>query len=262
MALVCLLKFDREHQRFIRYRNTIHTDPDSLPQNINVESLIVDREGASGLVWAEWGPPTFDTIPAVYTALSLILIVRKIQRLNPLWVRYTEDSQKTLWIWYPAALSNRIDRGGGRYSYYRLTAGPADGTDVIAIGEDRSGGLWVGTYLMATGTASFRPANGTIPYVPAQSRRITYSLSSDIVFHLLVDHNREALGRTTSGGLSRFDAATERFITYKLLINRATIFLPAIGRRPRGNSCGSDRSSQVCSASTQRLANSPSICMI
>jgi signal transduction histidine kinase len=39
-------------------------------------------------------------------------------------------------------------------------------------------------------------------------------LSSDIVFHLLVDHNGR-LWAATSGGLSRFDAATERFITYK-----------------------------------------------
>jgi ligand-binding sensor domain-containing protein len=42
-----LLKFDREHRRFIRYRNDPF-DPESLPQN-NVESLFADREGS---IWA------------------------------------------------------------------------------------------------------------------------------------------------------------------------------------------------------------------
>ena len=36
-----LLRFDREHRRFIRYRND-PSDPDSLPQN-NVENLFADR---------------------------------------------------------------------------------------------------------------------------------------------------------------------------------------------------------------------------
>ena len=63
-----LLKFDREHQRFIRYRND-PSDPDSLPQN-NVENLFADREGS---VWAGLGrmgvthfatnPLPFKTIP-------------------------------------------------------------------------------------------------------------------------------------------------------------------------------------------------------
>src|SRR5580658_9196437 len=48
--------------------------------------------GASGLVWAEWGPPTLIRYPRRFTAF-LILIVRKI-RLNPLWVRYTKIVRK------------------------------------------------------------------------------------------------------------------------------------------------------------------------
>jgi ligand-binding sensor domain-containing protein/signal transduction histidine kinase len=201
-----LLKFDREHQRFIRYRND-PTDPDSLPQN-NVESLIADREGG---IWAglgRVGAAHFDTISPPFHSFPHLDSPKNT--VKPFVGAIYEDSQKTLWIGTPAAL-NRIDRGGGRYTYYRLTAGPAAGTDVLAIGEDRSGGLWVGTY--GHGLLHFDRRTGqfhTYRHNPADP----YSLSSDIVFHLLVDHNGR-LWAATSGGLSRFDAATERFITYK-----------------------------------------------
>jgi signal transduction histidine kinase/ligand-binding sensor domain-containing protein len=201
-----LLKFDREHQRFIRYRND-PTDPDSLPQN-NVESLIVDREGG---IWAglgRVGAAHFDTISPPFHSFPHLDSPKNT--VKPFVGAIYEDSERALWIGTPAAL-NRIDRGGGRYTYYRLTAGPADGTDVIAIGEDRSGGLWVGTY--GHGLLHFDRRTGqfhTYRHNPADP----YSLSSDIVFHLLVDHNGR-LWAATSGGLSRFDAATERFITYK-----------------------------------------------
>ena len=48
-----LLKFDREHRRFIRYRNN-PSDPESLPQN-DVEKCSRIGKGASGLAWAGWG---------------------------------------------------------------------------------------------------------------------------------------------------------------------------------------------------------------
>src|SRR5580704_4343776 len=201
-----LLKFDREHQRFIRYRND-PTDPDSLPQN-NVESLIVDREGG---IWAglgRVGAAHFGTISQPFHSFPHLDSPKNT--VKPFVGAIYEDSEKALWIGTPAAL-NRIDHGGGRYTYYRLTAGPADGTDVIAIGEDRSGGLWVGTY--GHGLLLFDRRTGqfhTYRHNPADP----YSLSSDIVFHLLVDHNGR-FWAATSGGLSRFDAATGRFITYK-----------------------------------------------
>jgi ligand-binding sensor domain-containing protein len=80
-----LLKFDREHRRFIRYRNDPF-DPESLPQN-NVESLFADREGS---IWAGLGrlglarfgrrPPRFRNSP---------ILTPRLARFNPLWVEYT-----------------------------------------------------------------------------------------------------------------------------------------------------------------------------
>ena len=202
-----LLKFDREHRRFIRYRND-PTDPDSLPQN-NVESLFADREGG---IWAglgRMGATHFGTIPLPFHSFPHLDSPKST--VKPFVGAIYEDSQKTLWIGTPAAL-NRIDRGGGgHYTYYHLTAGPAAGADVVAIREDRSGDLWVGTY--GHGLLHFDRRTGQFNayrHNPADP----YSLSSDIVFHLLVDHNG-TLWAATSGGLSRFDAATERFTTYK-----------------------------------------------
>jgi len=48
-----LLKLDREHRRFIRYRNK-PCDPTSLPER-NVENLFADREGSIWAAWAGWG---------------------------------------------------------------------------------------------------------------------------------------------------------------------------------------------------------------
>ena len=97
----------------------------------------------------------------------------------------------------------------------RRTGGRPDrraGSDVIAIREDRSGILWVGTY-----------SHGLLRFDPRTRRFKTYrhdpddpfSLSSDIVPRLLVDRGG-TLWVATADGLNRFDAATERFTVYKL----------------------------------------------
>src|SRR5260370_16875424 len=45
-----LLKFDREHRRFVRYRNSL-TDTESLAQN-SVRQVFADQEG---IIWASLG---------------------------------------------------------------------------------------------------------------------------------------------------------------------------------------------------------------
>ena len=200
-----LLKFDREHQRLIRYRN----DPgnlDSIPQN-NVENLFEDREGS---IWAGLGrkgmihfatkPLPFNRIPHLASSDGTP---------EPFVGAIYEDPQGILWVGTPAAL-NRIDRKAGQYTPYRRTEGPPGGTDVISIGEDRSGTLWVGTY--GHGLLRFDRRTGhfeTYLHNPTDP----YSLSNDIVARVLVDHNG-TLWAATKDGLNRFDAATGRFTTY------------------------------------------------
>ncbi len=201
-----LLKFDREHRRFIRYRNS-PVALNSLPQN-DVEALFADREGS---VWACLGrmgvihfatnPLPFNTIPGLVSAEAAA---------EPFVGAIYEDLQGILWIGTPEAL-NRIDRSTGHNTPYRRTDKPAANTDVIAIREDQSGNLWVGTYnhgllRLDRRTGQFQ----TYLHNPDDPS----SLSNNIVPRLLVDHNG-TLWAATDDGLNRFNAATQRFTVYR-----------------------------------------------
>jgi PAS domain S-box-containing protein len=204
-----LLKFDREHGRFIRYRND-PADPDSLPQN-EVDTLFADREGS---IWAglgSMGPVRFATNRLPFTKL---VYSPHPNRKNPFVGAIYEDRRGILWVGTPEAL-NRIDRKEESFSSYR-NGGPETSTDVITIREDRSGNLWVGTF--GHGLLCFDRRTGQFKeyrHNPADP----FSLSNDVVTRLLIDHNG-TLWAGTQDGLNRFDAATERFTTYKLNPNR------------------------------------------
>jgi len=201
---VGLLKFDREHARFVRYSN-LPTDPESLPQN-KVDALFMDRVGN---IWAAPGrmapallatkPPPFRRIPKLPGST-----------VEPFVGALYEDRRSILWIGAPEALA-RLDRNSGIITAYR-TSVPEVGTDVVSICEDRSGNLWVGTY--SHGLHRFDRQTGkfkTYRHDPADP----YSLSNDFVMGLLVDHNG-TLWAATGDGLDRFDPRTERFTAYKL----------------------------------------------
>jgi signal transduction histidine kinase/streptogramin lyase len=205
----------------IRYRNN-PTDPDSLPQN-NVESLFADREGS---IWAglgRMGIARFSTKPLPFR--SFHHLDSASSTVQPFVGAVYEDSQRILWIGTPAAL-NRIDRDG-RCAYYRRTVGPAAGTDVISIREDRSGNLWVGTY--GHGLLRFDRRTGQFKEY-RHNEADPYSISSDIVFRLLIDH-RGGFWVATSGGLNRFDAATGRFSAYKPTAQGALFYLELVEDR-------------------------------
>ncbi|MGB6691230.1 MAG: two-component regulator propeller domain-containing protein [Terracidiphilus sp.] len=202
-----LFRLDREHRRFVRYRND-PVDPNSLPQN-DVENLFVDREGS---IWAGLGrlgvihfatdPLPFKSIPRLASAEGMT---------EPFVGAIYEDRQGILWVGTPEAL-NGIDRKTGRLTAYRRTADPAARTDVISIHEDASGNLWAGTYehgllRLDRRTGKFQ----TYRHNPADP----YSLSNDDVTRFLVDRNG-AFWVATDDGLNRFDGATGRFTVYKL----------------------------------------------
>ena len=202
-----LLKFDREHQRFIRYHNN-PADAQSLPED-SVISLFADREGS---IWAGLGRSgltRFDSKPSPFKRITYNPS-HPNSRIEPFVGAIYEDSRGILWIGTPEVLM-RIDRRTGHYTGYR-TSGPRANSDVIAICEDHSGSLWIGTY--GHGLHRFDPRTGqfkTYRHDPADP----HSLSNDIVSRLLVDPNG-TLWAGTEGALDRFDAATERFTTYRL----------------------------------------------
>jgi PAS domain S-box-containing protein len=201
-----LLKFDREHQRFIRYRNE-PSDPNSLPQN-DIENLFADREGSVWVCLGRMGIAHFATNPLPFKEIPHL--ASSEGSAEPFVGAIYEDRQGILWIGTPEAL-NALDRKTGRYTSYRRTAGPAANTDVITIREDRSGNIWAGTYNHGllrldrrTGKFQTYRHNAADPY----------SLSNDIVTRLLVDHDG-TLWVATNDGLNRFNAATGRFTVYK-----------------------------------------------
>ena len=217
-----LLKFDREHRRFIRYHNN-PADAESLAQD-SVISLFADREGS---IWGGLGrmgltrfaskPLPFQRIP--YNPGN------PNSSIEPFVGAIYEDSRKILWIGTSDSL-RRIDRKAGQYTSYR-TSGPGAESDAITIREDHSGNLWVGTY--GHGLHRFDPRTGrfkTYRHSPADS----YSLSNDFVSRLLVDRSG-TLWAATQDALSRFDAATERFKTYKLDPQKDLFYLDLVDDR-------------------------------
>ncbi|MCU1248683.1 MAG: Two component sensor histidine kinase [Edaphobacter sp.] len=220
-----LLKFDREHRRFISYRNN-PLDPESIGQD-NVISLFGDREGN---VWAGLGGMGLSRFST--TAPPFKRYRHDFGNPNstgePFVGAIYEDRLGILWIGNHEAL-NRIDRTTGQYSSYP-TAGPGEGSDVITIREDRSGGLWVGTFSHGLYRFDRRTRQFTrFQHNPADP----YSLSNDIVSRLLIDHNG-TLWAATWDGLNRFDAATERFRTYRPDSQDRTPFYLELGEDSKG----------------------------
>jgi PAS domain S-box-containing protein len=209
-----LLKFDREHQRFIRYRN-IPGDPASLPQN-DVQNLFADREGS---VWAglgRMGVAHFATTPMAFKKIPQL--VGPEGTAEPFVGAIYEDPEGILWVGTPDAL-NAIDRKAGNLTPYRRTASAAVTTDVIAIRGDRSGNLWAGTY----GHSLLRLDRKTGQFhAYVHNPSDPSSLSNDVVPRLLVDHNG-TLWAATNDGLNRFDETTGRFTVYKLDSQKRTV---------------------------------------
>jgi signal transduction histidine kinase/ligand-binding sensor domain-containing protein len=201
-----LLKFDREHRRFIRYRNSL-ADPESLAQN-SVREVFADQEG---IIWASlggFGLTRFTSRPLPFQRYRHDF-GNPASRDEPFVGAIYEDHQGILWIGTHEAL-NRIDRKAERYDAFSLTAA-GEGTDVITICEDRRGYLWVGTY--SHGLFRFDPRTALFKRFQ-HNPRDPHSLSNNIVPRLLVDHNG-TLWAATHDGLDHFDAATGTFTTYR-----------------------------------------------
>jgi len=204
-----LLKFDREHRRFISYRHSLG-DPESLAQD-SVHSIFQDREG---VIWTSLGGFGLTR----FTTKSLPLkryrheFGNPADRDEPFVGAILEDSRGILWIGTHNAL-HRIDRTTGQYKDFYFT-GPGTGTDAITICQDRSGDLWVGTY--GHGIFHFDPRTNlykNFKHDPANPQ----SLSNDIVPRVFVDH-AGTLWAATHDGLDRFNPATSSFTTFRVKV--------------------------------------------
>jgi len=199
-----LLKLDREHGTFIRYAN-VPTDPESLPQD-KLDALFADREGNIWVATGRMGAALHATAPAPFAKLPKV----PGTTIQPAIGALFEDHQGVLWMGTPEGLF-RVDRRQDKITATRW-GNAADYTDVVSIVEDPSSNLWVGTWGHGLHHIDHRTGKSqTYRHDPADS----HSLSSDIVMRLLFDHDK-TLWVGTADGLNRFDAANERFTTFRL----------------------------------------------
>jgi signal transduction histidine kinase/ligand-binding sensor domain-containing protein len=202
-----LLRFDRKHGVFIRYRH--HSDePESLAED-RVIALFPDREGN---VWAglhAMAPDFFRGNTPPFASL-----LRRPSNPNSHGETFVnaiyEDHQEVLWVGVTGALI-RLDRRSGQYTTYRPPGGGLD-NDIIAIAEDRSGTLWVGS--IGAGLASFDRNTGRFKTYRHEASNPS-SLSDDVVSRIVVDP-AGTLWVTTWNGLNRFDPTTGRAVVYRL----------------------------------------------
>ena len=172
-----LLKLDRERGVFIRYQH-YPENPESIAED-RVMSLCGDREGNVwvGLLTSE--PNFFRTERAPFMPL--------VTRINPrshgekIVNAVYEDHDHVLWIATPGAL-DRMNRRSGEITSYQP---PGLASDVIAITEDRRGGLWIGTFGAGLNRFDKRTRRfKTYLHEPDNHS----SLSSNIVSRMLIDH--------------------------------------------------------------------------
>jgi ligand-binding sensor domain-containing protein/signal transduction histidine kinase len=201
-----LLKLDRDHDRFIRYRHDPR-NPESLAED-RVIGLCEDRQGNIWIGLHGMVPNFFGKHLATFESIRL-------DPSNPdglgenLVDAIYEDRLGTLWIGADGGLS-RINRKSGQRSFYQ-PAGSGVATDVLAILEDHTGKLWLGT--LGHGLVRLDLKSGKFKRY-RHDPTDPYSLSNDSVMRVFIDHTG-TMWLATWDGLDRFDPVTERFTTYK-----------------------------------------------
>ena len=198
-----LLKFDREHQRFISYSHRPY-DPNSLAGS-RVMALFQDREGNIWTGMHEVEPNFFSTKTLPFENMSQES--DNPDCLNPSLIgTLYEDRDNVLWVGADRRLK-RIDRKTGQCSIFH----PADGSEVLSIIEDGPDTLWLGN--AGPGLLRYDRRTGSLKgyrHEPANST----SLCSGVIDRLHIDHTGK-LWAATWDGLCGFNSSSQNFTTYK-----------------------------------------------
>ena len=201
-----LLKYDRVHQRFIRYRNDPAND-ESLTEN-RITTLLQDREKNIWIAFGATEPAYFSKQRASFEILPFDS--HNSDNLGEALVNgIYEDREGVVWIGTTGALV-RLDRKSGRFTH---TAVPGHGiaSDVLATVEDAAGALWIGT----SGQGLYRRLPGSERLTAFRhSESDPTSLSDDTVTRLMIDH-AGTLWVGTDNGLDRFNPDTQTFKTFR-----------------------------------------------
>ncbi len=207
-----LFYFDLRTERFTYHFQRDETDPDSLNDN----AVVQPYRDRAGLLW----------VATEHGGLNILNFQQ--QRFGRLRHRPGDpnslspgrvsaiylDSENVLWLgFFPRAL-DRLDRRTGRITHY--VPGPksrnalSKGVELSAICEDARGYLWLGGW--QAGLDRYDKRTGQFKHYGHNASN-PGSLMSDNVLSLYQDRSGNLwVGQT--GGVSRFDPATQQFVNY------------------------------------------------
>lgn len=198
-----LLKYDRERKRFLSYRHSL-SRADSIPED-RVNTVLEDREGNIWLALFGKGLVRFRSRPLPFQPFSFPQSTMSIpDRVSC----FYEDSQGNLWFGGRSA-AYRADPKGRLTAFSPMKPGAA--LDVMAIVEDRSNSIWIGTF--NHGLYKLNLKTGLWKHY-RHDEKDAHSLSSDIAGRLMIDREG-TLWVATWDGLNRFDAAADRFTVFR-----------------------------------------------
>jgi len=222
-----ILKFDREHRRFLRYRFRGGSPATPVGAENQVIVLAQDSEGD---LWAglhSLGINHFSRSTAGFRVYR-----HEAQDPNSLDVDFVNavyaDKSGALWIANDFGL-NRIDPASGRREL--MTFGLGAKPMVISVIGDAAGIIWAGTF--SRGLVRYDPKTREARIFQHDPRDPT-SLSNDEVHKLMFDRSG-TLWVATDDGLDRFDPGTGGFTIYKVDTQgrRSQSYL-AIAEAPQG----------------------------
>jgi signal transduction histidine kinase/ligand-binding sensor domain-containing protein len=192
-----LLKFDRTHNKLIRYHNN-PMDRESLESD-NLISLYQDHEGNIWTCFQAAEPNFFSEEPPPFQNFTY----QRGSLVDPLVTSIYEDKNGILWIGSMGGL-NRIDRRTGTNI---VPAGSGVGNEILSILEDRKGVLFSGTF--HDGLQEINRNTGKVsPYPRGLPPQFT-----NPIMQLIYDRGGN-LWAAMYGGVGRLDPATGRFAMY------------------------------------------------
>ncbi len=206
-----VLKFDRQRQQVVQYKN----DPNDLHslRNNFISSFLVDPSGTMWLGTLGGGANVFSIRPPKFVHYK-----HKTDNTNSLADNFIlsifEDHTGIVWIGNDRTL-NRWDRRSNTWQFYRNDpANPASISNgsVTATQEDPDGTLWFGTYL--GGLNRFDPKSGKFKAYQFNPKD-PHSLGDDLIRALCRDSNGVLWVGGWNNGLSRLNRVTETFQRYQ-----------------------------------------------